>query len=135
MTLTAEDRATLARLAALMVPGGAGMPSAARISLQGAPLDRVLAHAPQLSGPLGRFCAAARDVADMAGLDAAAQADRDGFEALAVAVGNAYFMAPQVRHAIGYPGQEARDASVGLTAGDQALLTPVWQRGRLWRAP
>lgn len=135
MTMTPRDRDTLARLAALMIPGSAGMPSADALRLAGAPCDKVLALAPHLCAPLERFCGAAHAVRDMSGLEAAAQADLAGFEAVSTVLANAYFMAPQVRQAIGYPGQEARDSSTGLGPDDMALLAPVRQRGRLWRAP
>lgn len=133
MSLTAIDRETLARLASIMVPGGQGMPPADAIGLAGAPADRVLAISGYLAPPLRRFLDQAGEVADMPALEAAAQADREGFEALSVVVANAYFMDAGVRAAIGYPGQEARDVSGGLTDRDRTLLEKVRARGPIFR--
>lgn len=132
--LTADERRCFGTLAALMVPGGAGMPGAEALGLAGAPADEVLRIEPAWSAPLRGFLAAAEGVTDMAGLEAVARANPDGFRALEVVVANACFMHPDTREAISYPGQEARDSSTGLTPEDEALLAPVIARGPLWRA-
>ena len=133
MSLSPARRATLARLAALMAPGDGTMPSATAIDLAAAPAERVLQISAHLSAPLCTFLDAAEGVVDLPGLEAVAQADREGFAALSVTVANAYFMHPDVRRAIGYPGQEARDSSVGLSETDRTLLEIVRRRGAIYR--
>jgi hypothetical protein len=128
-------RAALARLADLLIPGGAGMPPARQADVAGAGLDRVLAAEPRHGPPLVRFLALAAGADDLAALDALSRADAEGFRALTIVVANAYFMHPGVRQAIGYPGQQARDAGIGLPPDLDPLLARVTARGPVWRAP
>jgi hypothetical protein len=133
MTLTPDQRARLDALAQQMVPGGAGMPGWDSLGLNPTAVDHVLAVEPAWAVPLVRFLSLTARVDSLAGIEALAQADRDGFQALGVVIANAYFMDPRVRAAIGYPGQEARDSSVGLTEGDLALVDEVLKRGPIYR--
>jgi hypothetical protein len=131
--LTDAERERLATLAALMVPGGKGMPSARDIDLANDPAEEVLRIDPTRLAGAKRFLALDGTVETLADVEALAQKDPDGFADLGVVVANAYFMDPKVRQAIGYPGQEARDASIGLTDEDRALLQPVIDRGAIHR--
>lgn len=133
MTLTDGERARLAVLAALMVPGGAGMPGWAGLGLEGAAVDHVLATEPRWGPPMRRFLAQEGPVRSLAEVETLAQADPEGFRALGVVVANAWFMDPRVRAAIGYPGQEARDSSIGLTPACEALVAEVAARGPVFR--
>lgn len=133
MTLTDPQRARLEGLARVMIPGGAGMPGWAGLELEGAAVDHVLAVEPAWGPPLCRFLALTGPAAGLSEIEALAQSDREGFHALGVVLANAYFMDPRVRAAIGYPGQEARDSSVGLTEGDHALVAAVIARGPVYR--
>jgi hypothetical protein len=132
MTLSPAEQARLDGLARVMIPGGAGMPGWGELGLAGA-VDHVLAVEPAWGAGLRRFLALPGPAGTLAEVEALAQLDRDGFHALGVVLANAYFMDPRVRAAIGYPGQEARDSSVGLTAADQALVAEVAARGPVWR--
>jgi hypothetical protein len=132
MTLTVAERARLDDLARVMIPGGAGMPGWGELGLAGA-VDHVLAVEPAWGAGLRRFLALIGPVGSLAEVEALAQADREGFHALGVVLANAYFMDARVRAAIGYPGQEARDSSVGLNATDQALVAEVAARGPIYR--
>ncbi|MGD1888042.1 MAG: hypothetical protein ACFB01_13150 [Cohaesibacteraceae bacterium] len=109
------------------------MPSASEIDLDQAPTDRVLAIDPSRLAPLRAFLSLPGAVETIADVEALAQQDSDGFSALAIVLANAYFMHPNVREAIGYPGQEARDSSVGLTTEDEALMQVVAARGPVYR--
>ncbi len=128
-----DARATLAVLARVLIPGGAGQPGADDLALHGDPVDQVLALSPAHAAPLRAFLARAGDSRDLAAIDALAQRDPDGFAALSFVLANAYFMHPATRAAIGYPGQEARDSSVGLSDADMALVAEVSQRGPIYR--
>jgi hypothetical protein len=131
--MTPLERQTLARLADIMIPGGLGMPPAAAAGVAGAGVDRVLAAEPRYTGPLRRFMAGATGIDSLDALDAASRKDAEGFRALSVVVANAYFMHTEVRAAIGYPGQEARDSSRGLGDEMEALAARVAARGPIWR--
>ena len=133
MSLTAAERARLAALARTMIPGGAGQPGAEALALEGAPVDEVLRIDPVRRAPLRRFLALQGATGTLAEIEALAQADPDGFAALSVVLANAFFMHPAVRAAIGYPGQEARDSSVGLSEADMALVAEVAARGPVFR--
>lgn len=133
MSLTARQRARLEVFARVMIPGGSGMPSAGDLALWDEPVDEVLTIDPARLEPLSRFLDMGGKVETLADLEALAQADKPGFEALGVVLANAYFMHPLVRESIGYPGQEARDSSGGLSEEDEALLAPVIERGAIYR--
>ncbi len=58
--------------------------------------------------------------------------------ALLAAVAGAYYMAPEVRQLIGYPGQEARTVDVMADLAvyvEEGLLDPVVERGPFYRQP
>ncbi len=133
MSLSGTERKRLGALARVMIPGGAGQPGAAALGLEGAPVDDVLRIDPTRAGPLRRFLALEGPIDTLAGIEALAQHEPDGFEAVSVVLANAYFMHPETRAAIGYPGQEARDASVGLGEADLALVDVVAGRGPVFR--
>ncbi|MGP1358060.1 hypothetical protein [Roseicyclus sp.] len=133
MTLTREERARLAALARIMIPGGAGQPGAADLRLQDTPVEEVLRIDSSRLAPLRRFLALKGETDDLPAIEALAQRDPEGFGALSIVLANAYFMQPEVRRAIGYPGQEARDSSVGLNAEDMELVSDVTRRGAVYR--
>jgi hypothetical protein len=134
MTLTREERARLAALARVMIPGGSGQPGASDLRLQDTPVEEVLRIDASRLAPLRRFLALKGETDDLPAIEMLAQRDPEGFGALSVVLANAYFMQPEVRHAIGYPGQEARDSSVGLNAEDMELVTEVTRRGPVYRS-
>lgn len=133
MTLSATDRDRLAALARVMIPGGAGQPGADEVRLHGAPVDAVLRIDPSRRDALCAFLAFDGPAETLSDVEALAQRDPAGFAALSVVLANAYFMHPRTRAAIGYPGQEARDSSIGLDAGDMALVDTVARRGPIFR--
>jgi len=133
MSLSGTERKRLGALARVMIPGGAGQPGADALGLEGAPVDDVLRIDPTRTGPLRRFLALDGPIDTLAGIEALAQCEPDGFAAVSVVLANAYFMHPETRAAIGYPGQEARDASVGLGEADLALVDVVAGRGPVFR--
>ncbi|MEM1284787.1 MAG: hypothetical protein AAGH43_05325 [Pseudomonadota bacterium] len=123
----------MAKLAAILIPGGAGMPGAIDIDLHQTSTDQVLSIDLSRLAPLRKFLSRPGAVETMADVEALAQQDPDGFSALTVVLANAYFMQDDVREAIGYPGQEARDSSVGLTSEDETLMQVVAARGPIYR--
>jgi hypothetical protein len=129
------DRETLAGLADALIPAADGMPAASEAGAAGRWLDEVLRVRDDLEQPL-------RAVLDRArGADPGAEVDRlqleepEAFEALSTAVAGAYFLNPDVRRLIGYPGQERRP----IVAEDppdyerDGLLASVAGRGTIFR--
>ena len=129
------QRTTLGRLADELIPAGDGMPSASQADVAGRWLDEVIRLrpdlGPKLAGILERFTAIDADVA-IASLQTS---DPDGFFVLTEVVAGGYFLNPEVRRAIGYPGQQ----SVPIVPEDppdyerDGLLAPVLARGPIYR--
>lgn len=133
MRLTDGQKTRLGEFARVMLPGGSRMPSAVDLDLWHDPVDEVLAIDPTRLEPLVQFLALDGPIETLTDVEALAQADTSGFEVLGVVLANAYFMHPETRESIGYPGQEARDSSGGLSEEDEALLAPVIARGPIYR--
>lgn len=135
-TLGSKERAHLARIADVLVPRAEGMPSATEAGAVGVWLDRVLEARPDLGQALVEIL---RHVEGESAERVVPRLEVDDSEALAailVAVAGAYYMSPEVRRRLGYPGQEAftLDVYADLSAYiDEGLLEPVLERGPRYR--
>jgi hypothetical protein len=131
--LSRRERDVLAGLADVLIPAGAGMPSASEAGVADQWLDAVLAARPDLADPLRAILAAAD------GVPAAEAVDRlragTGFGVLAEVVPNAYYMNPAVRQRIGYPLQQAVPIDPDGDADPEAiaLIASVRARGTIYR--
>ncbi|MDE3100618.1 MAG: hypothetical protein KGJ98_00120 [Chloroflexota bacterium] len=130
-----EDlRRTLAALADVVLEEP-GLPAPSSVDVQGELLDRTLADRPDLRAPLTDLLAAA------AGKDPAAEVrrlqrdDPRAFIVLANVVAGAYYMHPDVKKIIGYPGQTPRysEEDPAEEARLRELLRPVIERGAIYR--
>jgi hypothetical protein len=124
------DRDTLAGLADALIPAADGMPSASEAGATHGLLDEVLAARGDLEQPLREIAAAARGkdpAAEVARLEAESP---ELFEALTTVVAGGYFLSPEVRDRLGYPGQQAKKLEDDF---DQELLQPVIDRGPIFR--
>jgi hypothetical protein len=101
------DRERLAELADALIPAGAGMPSATEAGATGEWLDAVLAARPDLAVPLGGVAAATAGMDPAQAVAALPARDPAAWAAFTTAVPAAYFMNPDVRDRLGYPGQQA----------------------------
>jgi hypothetical protein len=131
----ADRRAVLAAVADVLIPKGAGMQSASEAGVAARWLDEVLRLRPDFGHPLATV------LDNMNGVDPAAAVarlraeDPAGFGVLAEVVAGAYFLNPEVRKAIGYPGQQ----SVPIQPEDppdyeqDGLIASVIARGRVYR--
>ena len=102
--------------------------------MQGRFLDEVLAARPDLAAPLE---AALESVAGLAPGAAIAQLrETDGWGVLTAVVPGAYFLNPETREALGYPGLERRpiDPDAAPDYDDDGLLASVIARGPVYRA-
>ena len=133
MTLTMTELSRFSEFARIMLPGGSGMSGADELQLSDCLVDRVLAVEPALTEPMRRFLSIQARVENLNDIEVLAKADPAGFKALATVLANAYFMCDIVRREIGYPGQEARDSSIGLTEIDLALIDRMKSAGVTWR--
>jgi hypothetical protein len=134
-TASALDRETLAALADALIPAADGMPAASEAGAAGDLLDEVLRLRSDLEEPLRRLTERAR------GSDPADEVERlqvdepEAFEALSTAVAGAYFLNPDVRRRMGYPGQERRpiEAEDPPDYERDGLLASVVERGTIYR--
>ena len=127
-TPTAAQRATLARLADVLVAEGGGMPAASAVGVAGDLLDRCLAAAPVLAGPLAALLDGACDEDPDPYLRRLAAARPEAFDVLATAVVGAYYLSPEVRARIGYPGQAPSPLSVAAEPDYLEMLERVYER-------
>jgi hypothetical protein len=130
-----EHRATLAALADLLIPAGDGLPSASQAGASGRGLDEVLGSLPETEGPLADLLDKSRGVDAVVAIATLQAEDPSGFDLLCTVVAGAYFLNPEVRRAIGYPGQQA----VPIVPEDppdyeqDGLLASVIARGPIYR--
>ena len=128
--MSAIDRETLAGLADALIPEADGMPSATQAGAAGALLDAVLAVRGDIEEPLAELTVAARGADPAAEVERLKNDDPPLFEALTTAVAGGYFLSPDVRARLGYPGQQAKKLEDDF---DQELLQPVIDRGPIFR--
>lgn len=132
--LTPSRRETLALLAEILIPARDRMPSARMVGVAEQRIDQVLAARPDLKPILLDLLDRVRGEESHGAIQRVEQTEPSDFTALLVAVAGAYYMSPEVRHMIGYRGQQARpiDSSDEI---EEALLAPVRRRGACYRRP
>lgn len=131
----ADRRAILAAVADVLIPTGDGMPSASEAGVAARWLDEVLRLRPDFGPPLASVLDAIKGVDPAAAVARVRAEDPAGFGVLAEVVAGGYFLNPEVRSAIGYPGQQ----SVPIHAEEppdyeqDGLIASVIARGRVYR--
>ena len=132
MSLSDQRRAQLRAIADELIPAGSGMPSASEAGVGGQYLDEVLAARPDLAEPLEAALASVEGADDPIG---ALRGDAGAWGVITAVVPAAYFLNPDMRAAIGYPGLEARpiDPDAAPDYLDDGLLDSVVSRGPVYR--
>jgi hypothetical protein len=127
-----DRRAQLGAIADVLIPAGSGMPSASEAGVAGQFLDEVLAARPDLASPLEAALASVEGADDVI---AALRADAGAWGVITAVVPAAYFLNPDMRAAIGYPGLEARpiDPDAAPDYLEDGLLDSVVARGAVYR--
>ena len=105
-TLDPGRRAVLAAVADVLIPNGDGMPSASEAGVAGRWLDEVLRLRPDFGAPLASVLDRVQGADAAAAVEQLRLGDPAGFGVLAEVVAGGYFLNPDVRTAIGYPGQQ-----------------------------
>jgi hypothetical protein len=128
------ERNQLAALADQLIPAADGIPSASGAGAHTRGLDALLAARPDLGRPLAAV------LASVAGLDAPVaiarlRADPEGWGVLTTVVPAAYFLIPEVRERVGYPGQQAIpfDRHPPADETEEELLASVRARAPVYR--
>lgn len=124
-------RATLAALADLLVPEGAGMPSASEAGVADEGLDRLLEALPELEAPLEAIL---KEAAGREPSAALAELRENGRAAvLEIVTAGAYLTTPQIEAALGYGAREASPLTDDLDDDVVELLESVLERGQVYR--
>lgn len=129
-------RERLARVADGLIPETDGMPAPSSLDIGGRQLDIVLGSRPDLAAGLRRALEAAGDVTDPIGwVEALRSEDTAGYEALVTVVVAGYYMHPDVKRLLGYPGQVPQEVSVDGFPDyvNEGLLERVYERGPIYR--
>lgn len=132
-TLDEAVRTGLATIFDLLLPGTEKLPSGRSIGAHLEWLDRVLEADPRLVAVVIQAGEAASQ-SDSCSLDEVAVWVGADLDALIFTLHAAYYMAPEVRAVLGYPGQTRRPISLAKpdeVVSDE-LLAPVKQRGSVY---
>jgi hypothetical protein len=131
----ADRRAVLAAVADVLIPKGDGMPSASEAGAAGRWLDEVLRLRPDFGPPLAALLDRIKGVDPAAAVTRVRAEDPAGFGILAEVVAGGYFLNPEVRSAIGYPGQQSVPIAHEEPADyeQDGLIASVIARGRVYR--
>jgi hypothetical protein len=131
----AGRRAVLAAVADVLIPKGDGMPSASEAGVAMRWLDEVLRLRPDFGPPLAAVLDRIKGVDPAAAFARVRAEDPAGFGVLAEVVAGGYFLNPQVRSAIGYPGQQsvAIEHEQPADYEQDGLIASVIARGRVYR--
>ena len=133
--ISAQQRELFAALADEMIPAAGGMPSASEAGAHRSGLEAVLGARPDLVEPLRQaldgLVAAADAGAALALVRSAGHEQAWGV--LGMVVPAAYFLNPEVRAALGYPGQEALRVDEQPDDLDLELVAEVTARPPVYR--
>ena len=134
--LTPELRAAFAAVADMLIPAHKQYPSASSVGVHEKMLDDVLGFRPDIVDAFFRGLASI-DVTKLSGsVNAIYKSDPEAFNAVSLAASGGYYMTPQVRTVLGYPGQE----SVGYDPHEvpdfliDHRLEKVARRGSIYRS-
>jgi len=135
--LTEVEEGTLLRIADCLIPAAGPNPKASDAVDYRRYLDLALSARADVFDALTTAIVALAGVEDgdlWAALKDLWSRDREIFDPLSAVVAGAYFMTPQVKELIGYPGQH-RDAAGLEEAADEldtGILEPVLERGFIY---
>lgn len=129
------QRTTFAGIADVLIPEAEGMPSASQAEVHGAILDRVVELRPDLREAFFRGLNKAAGQDPKTATEALNADDTEALGAIGLLASAAYYMQPQVRALIGYPGQENRpvDADSEPEYVANGMLQVVIDRGPIFR--
>ena len=136
VVIDANLRHRLERLADGLIPEADGMPAPSSVGIAAGQLDSVLASRPDLAEGVRRALESACDVQDPIGwLEGLRAEDPAAHNDLVTAVVAGYYMHPDVKRLLGYPGQVPQQVSIdGFPAYlREGLLERVYERGPIYR--
>jgi hypothetical protein len=132
-----QHRATLSKLADVLIPAGEGehLPSASQAGVAERWLDEVLSALPEVGAPLIVLLETLGGREPSAAVVRLETEDPVGYDLLCTVVAGAYFLNPDIRQKIGYPGQQALPIQVEDPPDyeQDGLLASVIARGPIYR--
>lgn len=137
--LTPTHRGRFALLSDVLIPRALGMPAASDVDISGDMLDHVLELRPDLITDFQRGIDVG-EIADAVSAEQAAntlnESDPGALTAIGVVASAIYYMNPQVRKLLNYPGQTSHPVLPEEEDDWQSdpLLDPVVKRGPIFRA-
>lgn len=131
-TLGPEERETLAALADVLIPSYRHAPSASQAGVAEEWVDRVHDSRPDLIDELAPLLKAVRGEDPAAAIERLRSRPGAEFDTLSEVVAGAYFMNPEVKKLIGYPGQQDIPINAAVDALEE-LTAPVVERGPIYR--
>jgi hypothetical protein len=126
--LTSDERQTVAAIADMLIPPSPKGFSASQAGIAGPLLDALEIHVPERLALVRRVIALQAGRTPQGGLDALRQEDAAAYDSFCETVAALYFMAPQVRERVGFPGRLPKLARVDVTDLEE-LLIPVLEAG------
>jgi hypothetical protein len=130
--LSDEDRRRYGELADVLIPDAEGMPSASRAEVHTRWVDRALAARPDLLVGLRQALDLSAGLPAEAAVEMLNSQHAPVFDALGTVTAGAYFLSPEIRQLIGYPGQVPQPIEDDVdTYAD--LLERVLDRGPIYR--
>jgi non-ribosomal peptide synthetase component F len=132
-----DQWAILAALADHLVPAAERMPQASAVGMPGALLDQVLNARPDLRTQLLQLLRRARGVEPAQFIAGLYRDDPEGLHVLGLVVAGGYYLSPEVRRRLGYPGQtrQSFDPDTPAEYLTDGTLQRVIDRGPIWRNP
>jgi hypothetical protein len=133
-SLSGADRDVYGRLADELIPAAADMPSASQAEVPSRWIDEALRVRPDLMGHLRVAIEVGSGIGAAEGVALLHAEHPAVFESIGTLTAGAYFLNPEVRRLIGYPGQ------VPVPIRDDVdsyidMLANVVERGQIYRSP
>jgi hypothetical protein len=134
--LAQDELEELDRLGDLLIPGSGERPSVSEADDRRVWLTRALSVRPDLVDHLRRALRAAGSSDSLATIEDSLEDDSEALEALTTVVAARYYMNPDVKGLIGYPGQGGREGASPNETWERAvdMLERVANRGPTYRS-
>ena len=132
-TLDPEECKVLAALGDALIPSDSGMPSASQAGVAEEWVDRVLETRPDMVEDLVSLLNEVGDQDPDTVVERLREQEGVWFDTLCEVVAGAYFLNPQVRDQVGYPGQQTLPIETSIEHLQQ-LTAPVVERGPIYRS-
>jgi len=130
--LNEEFRSIYSGMADELIPRAEGMPSASDARVPTEWIDRALDYRPDLQDGFLRALNYGKNKNPREAIQDLNTQDSEAFDCLGVLTSGAYFLNPEVKKLIGYPGQVPSPANDDLDAYS-GMLAKVLERGPVYR--